>query len=674
MRPGRHSSEIWRKTRLLTLHPTGHTTQYFARSETKSNKNEEKTTKKEQPTASSTRQDDVHASNPPPPLPILGVPQTSSHAATSSKAPLAAPASSAAGKPTSLPSSILHSASLIPPSVLSITDIHATAPGAVLPGPLSTVIPTFGNVPPMSSSAYHLTSPIVVSIPSSTPSFQTHSASPTHAPTASSHSSGSSIALIVAGAVAALGVLTVAIFVIRRLFTNRKRARDSAQNFSPALGLPGASSPFWGDDTKDHNLFNNVPHSEKDKNWASLFPEPPRRAPVPAQKSTFAPWHSSPKLPLQISKPQAVVLPDFLTIHQDAAFDQGQAELMKVEMGARVVPQLRVTNSDDPFSSSGSEGTLQYHPQQGKKIALPPSSSKGSNYSESQGITTSSSKGSLGSSSSGPNLAGRGTRIGASRTEPSFAYSQSEKEIAYAVQPVEPMPRLMKPSLKPASTTRKLRTSMSHQPSVPPLQVSKSANYRPTGRKPQRSEEEQRRRETKALTSALGLSSPPTPSMYSPSIAPSSPTRADHSNEPMPGFTMLNKAPETPRLTVASPTMESLSPVGKWMFAEYDDDDRTIGSPSLPYLVQSPSLPSTVLERESSMRRLKVDAKPPRLPSPPPIPSLAQLALATNQPDYRSPTYSIYGLYDAENQEMRKSRRSTMLGDSLIGRRSMFGL
>ncbi|TFK30008.1 hypothetical protein FA15DRAFT_752132 [Coprinopsis marcescibilis] len=41
--------------------------------------------------------------------------------------------------------------------------------------------------------------------------------------------------------------------------------------------------------------------------------------------------------------------------------------------------------------------------------------------------------------------------------------------------------------------------------------------------------------------------------------------------------------------------------------------------------------------------------KPPRVPSPPPMPSLAQMALVHSNPEaynnYRSPTYSIYGLY-----------------------------
>jgi hypothetical protein len=52
----------------------------------------------------------------------------------------------------------------------------------------------------------------------------------------------------------------------------------------------------------------------------------------------------------------------------------------------------------------------------------------------------------------------------------------------------------------------------------------------------------------------------------------------------------------------------------------------------------------------------RVEDRPPRVPSPPPLPSLAQMALAHANPEayanYHSPTYSIYGLYDGD----RKSR------------------
>ncbi|TEB36393.1 hypothetical protein FA13DRAFT_1252570 [Coprinellus micaceus] len=46
--------------------------------------------------------------------------------------------------------------------------------------------------------------------------------------------------------------------------------------------------------------------------------------------------------------------------------------------------------------------------------------------------------------------------------------------------------------------------------------------------------------------------------------------------------------------------------------------------------------------------------RPPRVPSPPPLPSLTQMALSHSNPEaysnYRSPTYSIYGLYGPERK------------------------
>jgi hypothetical protein len=46
--------------------------------------------------------------------------------------------------------------------------------------------------------------------------------------------------------------------------------------------------------------------------------------------------------------------------------------------------------------------------------------------------------------------------------------------------------------------------------------------------------------------------------------------------------------------------------------------------------------------------------KAPQIPSPPPMPSLAQMALEHANPeayaDYKSPTYSIYGFYEHERK------------------------
>ncbi|OAX38922.1 hypothetical protein K503DRAFT_856362 [Rhizopogon vinicolor AM-OR11-026] len=57
--------------------------------------------------------------------------------------------------------------------------------------------------------------------------------------------------------------------------------------------------------------------------------------------------------------------------------------------------------------------------------------------------------------------------------------------------------------------------------------------------------------------------------------------------------------------------------------------------------------PKTIMKK-------RVEDKPPRVPSPPLLPSLAQMGLAHTNPeaytDYHSPTYSIYGLYDGDRK------------------------
>jgi len=54
---------------------------------------------------------------------------------------------------------------------------------------------------------------------------------------------------------------------------------------------------------------------------------------------------------------------------------------------------------------------------------------------------------------------------------------------------------------------------------------------------------------------------------------------------------------------------------------------------------------------------LRNDEKPPHIPPPPPLPSLAQMAMEYANPqayaDYKSPTYSIYGLYEHERKSSK---------------------
>ena len=89
---------------------------------------------------------------------------------------------------------------------------------------------------------------------------------------------------------------------------------------------------------------------------------------------------------------------------------------------------------------------------------------------------------------------------------------------------------------------------------------------------------------------------------------------------------------------------------------EDGEDSITIADGELSGGTTSPGVASRRLSamksraQEQQMEKLRrTDDRPPRVPSPPVLPSLAQMAMAhTNEQDYgdyRSPTYSLYGLY-----------------------------
>ncbi|KAG2157210.1 hypothetical protein DEU56DRAFT_968925 [Suillus clintonianus] len=178
--------------------------------------------------------------------------------------------------------------------------------------------------------------------------------------------------------------------------------------------------------------------------------------------------------------------------------------------------------------------------------------------------------------------------------------------------------------------------------------------------------ESHRGRETQALTCALGLVSPVPPSPH-PTLYP------DDS---------MSVIGEAKKVTVTG-TRSQKKPVPKAML-NYDKatspDSAALGSLMMVDFAASKSTASLVNIRPSEAAReareaqpqggqssggssqpktsmkKRAEDRPPRVPSPPPLPSLAQMALAHANPEayaeYHSPTYSIYGLYDAD----RKSR------------------
>ena len=106
------------------------------------------------------------------------------------------------------------------------------------------------------------------------------------------------------------------------------------------------------------------------------------------------------------------------------------------------------------------------------------------------------------------------------------------------------------------------------------------------------------------------------------------------------------------RSVIMSPPLDAGARLGKLMMGDFQSmgslpSTRNVGDGSTG---GPPRVPGKGVQRK------RVEEKPPRVPSPPPMPSLAQMAMSHGNPqafeDYRSPTYSIYGLYEAE----RKSR------------------
>lgn len=187
--------------------------------------------------------------------------------------------------------------------------------------------------------------------------------------------------------------------------------------------------------------------------------------------------------------------------------------------------------------------------------------------------------------------------------------------------------------------------------------------------------EARRAHDTHALTSALGLTSPMPE--YSNPVSPA--TIYPDDSLSMVGEEISHRRKS--RITVnnaAVPPVPSIShlpdhdtglALGNLMLADYSVTSRslvTMGKkgPSYSRFSQSQAPSEVDIPSSNSFRiprkapRHSISEDPPRVPSPPPIPSLTQMAFEQSNPngfsEYRSPTYSIYDFYRTGND--RKSR------------------
>ena len=163
-----------------------------------------------------------------------------------------------------------------------------------------------------------------------------------------------------------------------------------------------------------------------------------------------------------------------------------------------------------------------------------------------------------------------------------------------------------------------------------------------------------RERDTQALTVALGLDSPKPEPQTAPSRGRISVLRRSHT---LAHHTSFVSVPET----LGSPCpSDDGSRLGKLMLRDHRRSSLSFvpGEQMLP-----PPPPVTPLNlRSHAHKPTMVDDRPPRVPSPPALPSLAQMAMsqAADYETYRSPTYSLYDAYADRISDKERDRRTTL--------------
>jgi len=165
-----------------------------------------------------------------------------------------------------------------------------------------------------------------------------------------------------------------------------------------------------------------------------------------------------------------------------------------------------------------------------------------------------------------------------------------------------------------------------------------------------------RERDTQALTAALGLDSPRLEPQIrtAPSRGRSSVLRRSHTLD---NHTSFVSVPES--LSSPCPSDDGLR-LGKFMLRDYRRSSLSLPRGQAP----PPAVAPLHLRSHGNQTSHKatVDDKPPRVPSPPALPSLAQMAMsqAADYETYRSPTYSLYDVYADRGSDKERDRRTTL--------------
>jgi hypothetical protein len=166
-------------------------------------------------------------------------------------------------------------------------------------------------------------------------------------------------------------------------------------------------------------------------------------------------------------------------------------------------------------------------------------------------------------------------------------------------------------------------------------------------------------RDTQALTVALGLESPKLESRARTvkSHGRTSVLRRSHTLAHHASFVSVAESPSSP-----CPSDDGLR-LGKFMLRDYRRSSLSLPRDQVPPL-PPPVAPLNLRSHGNSTlhKATTADDKPPRVPSPPPLPSLAQMAMsqAADYESYRSPTYSLYDVYADRTTDKERDRRTTL--------------
>ncbi|KAF9791154.1 hypothetical protein BJ322DRAFT_429689 [Thelephora terrestris] len=172
-------------------------------------------------------------------------------------------------------------------------------------------------------------------------------------------------------------------------------------------------------------------------------------------------------------------------------------------------------------------------------------------------------------------------------------------------------------------------------------------------------------RDTQALTIALGLDSPKLElepqDQTSLSRGRISLLRRSHTVAHHASFMSI---PDT--LSSPCPSDDG-SRLGNFMLRDYRRSSLSLPREQMPPLPPPPpiaplNLRSHTNGNSTDHKVTVVDDRPPRVPSPPAFPSLAQMAMsqAADYETYRSPTYSLYDVYADKVSDKERDKRTTL--------------